>query len=389
MRAFRPSALLAAVVLAMACANWPLRRQPAPVAPPPPEPHRTLPYPVFETKAFARAVERGTRTRTGEPGTELLAAVRALPHRRRAGADDEPDQRTRDGSLLQPLARHAAHGLDFSQSEPLRADVAAQRRPRRSPAARKSCASPSAGQALREARHGSRLLDRRHAHARRPAARARAARLARLRHRVGVPASARRRAARGHDRRRVHGRVLVSAVRRLRRRHRLADRSLPRQRRVLHGLRGLRREPQRAARLARRRHGRADESERRAVAANARPTRRVEAKQRASCTSCASRIAAPDTTQGDEHRIRRRAHLALPRAQRARLRLGRVGEIPVGRDRRRRRRPRPRRPSGHDGDQHLLPARGARVVVGQVRASTSEAPSSFSPAICGRTRGRR
>src|SRR5678816_2891702 len=67
MRAFRPSAILAAVVLAMACANWPLRR-PAPVAPPPAEPRRTLPYPVFETKAFARAVERGTRTRSGIPG---------------------------------------------------------------------------------------------------------------------------------------------------------------------------------------------------------------------------------------------------------------------------------------------------------------------------------
>src|SRR5689334_15297607 len=29
---------------------------------------RPLPYPVFETAAFRRAVERGTRTRTGEPG---------------------------------------------------------------------------------------------------------------------------------------------------------------------------------------------------------------------------------------------------------------------------------------------------------------------------------
>jgi hypothetical protein len=29
---------------------------------------RPIPYPVFETQAFARAVERGTRTRTGAPG---------------------------------------------------------------------------------------------------------------------------------------------------------------------------------------------------------------------------------------------------------------------------------------------------------------------------------
>ena len=27
-----------------------------------------IPYPVFESKAFARAVARGTRTRTGQPG---------------------------------------------------------------------------------------------------------------------------------------------------------------------------------------------------------------------------------------------------------------------------------------------------------------------------------
>jgi hypothetical protein len=31
-------------------------------------PERPIPYPVFETKAFARAVEKGTRTRTGTPG---------------------------------------------------------------------------------------------------------------------------------------------------------------------------------------------------------------------------------------------------------------------------------------------------------------------------------
>ena len=95
-----------------------------------------------------------------------------------------------------------------------------------------------------ESRHGHRLLGLRDVHASRTSSRSRAARLGRSRHRVGVSASARRRAARGHDRRRLHGRVLVSAARRLRRRHRLADRSVPRQRRVLHGVRGLRRESQ-------------------------------------------------------------------------------------------------------------------------------------------------
>jgi Peptidase family M1 domain len=69
MRALPPSALFAALVLAMSCASWPRHQQPdvAPTAAAP-ESSRTRPYPVFETNAFARAVERGTRTRTGVPG---------------------------------------------------------------------------------------------------------------------------------------------------------------------------------------------------------------------------------------------------------------------------------------------------------------------------------
>src|SRR6476661_5580290 len=65
----RPMRLLvAATVLVVACG--PLRQlhrapQPAPVAV---APTRPVPYPVFETRAFARAVDRGTRTRTGQPG---------------------------------------------------------------------------------------------------------------------------------------------------------------------------------------------------------------------------------------------------------------------------------------------------------------------------------
>ena len=39
------------------------------VAPAPAATARPRPYPVFETPAFARAVERGTRTRTGRPGS--------------------------------------------------------------------------------------------------------------------------------------------------------------------------------------------------------------------------------------------------------------------------------------------------------------------------------
>ena len=65
-----PAAL--AVLSAAACTtlstlrhrNAPPAAAPAPVV----TEHRPVPYPVFETHAFARAVARGTRTRTGEPG---------------------------------------------------------------------------------------------------------------------------------------------------------------------------------------------------------------------------------------------------------------------------------------------------------------------------------
>src|ERR1043166_881933 len=69
------AALLAACSIAsLGCAQierwWhPPPPPPAPVAPPEDRgPPRILPYPVQETQAFARAVARGTRTRTGSPG---------------------------------------------------------------------------------------------------------------------------------------------------------------------------------------------------------------------------------------------------------------------------------------------------------------------------------
>ncbi len=62
---------LALTLAACAPLQQRLHRTPPPAAPAPVavvEPPRPLPYPVFETNAFARAVARGTRTRTGEPG---------------------------------------------------------------------------------------------------------------------------------------------------------------------------------------------------------------------------------------------------------------------------------------------------------------------------------
>jgi len=64
----RTLALAAGFAVAIGgCARWPVRRPPV-MPPPTPAPARPVPYPVFETHAFRRAVERGTRTRTGEPG---------------------------------------------------------------------------------------------------------------------------------------------------------------------------------------------------------------------------------------------------------------------------------------------------------------------------------
>ena len=66
-------ALVCLLVAAIGCSL--VQRAPAPpstpAAPPATAPAvatRPIPYPVFETRAFARAVERGTRTRNGEPG---------------------------------------------------------------------------------------------------------------------------------------------------------------------------------------------------------------------------------------------------------------------------------------------------------------------------------
>src|SRR5438552_18924132 len=59
---------LAAISLAAGCATLPILKKTAPPVSPVVASGRPIPYPVFESKAFARAVARGTRTRTGEPG---------------------------------------------------------------------------------------------------------------------------------------------------------------------------------------------------------------------------------------------------------------------------------------------------------------------------------
>src|SRR3954462_6953332 len=69
----RLRSIFLALLAATACTSLQQRfRKPPPVATAPvaTERSRPLPYPVFETNAFARAVARGTRTRTGEPGAK-------------------------------------------------------------------------------------------------------------------------------------------------------------------------------------------------------------------------------------------------------------------------------------------------------------------------------
>ena len=62
---------LALSITLAGCSTWARLTRPKPPVPPAPVAatnERPVPYPVFETHAFARAVERGTRTRTGQPG---------------------------------------------------------------------------------------------------------------------------------------------------------------------------------------------------------------------------------------------------------------------------------------------------------------------------------
>ena len=58
----------AIVILAAGCATFTSLRTQPPAAAPVLTSGRPVPYPIFESKGFARAVANGTRTRTGEPG---------------------------------------------------------------------------------------------------------------------------------------------------------------------------------------------------------------------------------------------------------------------------------------------------------------------------------
>jgi len=61
-------AAASAMIVACSSGTAPAASAPAPVPSMQAAGARPIPYPVFETPAFKRAVDRGTRTRTGEPG---------------------------------------------------------------------------------------------------------------------------------------------------------------------------------------------------------------------------------------------------------------------------------------------------------------------------------
>jgi len=79
---------------------------------------RPLPYPVFETAAFRRAVERGTRTRTGEPGprhwtqfTRYALRAELDPETKRLTGDARIRYQNRSPDTLRFIAVHLHQNL--------------------------------------------------------------------------------------------------------------------------------------------------------------------------------------------------------------------------------------------------------------------------------------
>src|SRR5690606_7535939 len=155
----------------------------------------------------------------------------------------------------------------------------------------------------------------------------------------------------------LSSRTVVTADRRVRRPPRLERGPLPRHGGVLPRVRRLRRRDHRAGGLARRGDGHAREPGRGTDGHGARP-----AGPRA-----AQRLGRPGRQRGRPRRrqrhaarARRPAHLAVPGARRARLRVRRVRPLRLGRDARRDR-GRRGRPPGHRRGPRVLPSQRDRV----------------------------
>ncbi len=196
----------------------------------------------------ARGVRDGRRPRHADPdrraGPTLLAAVGRLQAVGRAQPGVEAHDRLGDHHLQQPLAGHPPYRLRPAAAEHLRP----QRPPQHGrPVVRRRHRVRQGGRAGHHARggrrRGPRLRGERHDHAAPAAEAARAGWHGRPGVRLEAPRAARRRAARRPGRRGLLHELLVPADGGVRRRERLADRPVRRQRRVLHGLRQLRREP--------------------------------------------------------------------------------------------------------------------------------------------------
>ena len=212
-------------------------------------------------EAFDRAVAKGTRLRSGAPGPALLAAVGRLPAGGRAQPGLQAAHREGRDPLPQPLARHPRAPSTSScctTSSPPAAGITPTS-PGRSEgyelskvAAQGATLGAGAGEGAGYEVDGTIMRIR----LPKPLA---PGGTRRPRVRLPHPDSARWRAPRRPGRRGLLHQLLVPPDGGVRRRERLADRPVLRERRVLHGLRQLRRRPHRAGGVAGDEHRHADE----------------------------------------------------------------------------------------------------------------------------------
>lgn len=132
------SLYLLVACLALPCAAAPLAAQtrPAPVVSPPPtdgaaarRPLRPLPGPIYETPEFSRAVEGGTRTRTGRPGADYWTQytrydidARLDPATQRVSGEERVTYLNHSPDTLTSVAVHLRQNV-FEPSTPRRDDA--------------------------------------------------------------------------------------------------------------------------------------------------------------------------------------------------------------------------------------------------------------------------
>ena len=245
-------------------------------------------------EGYELAVNRGTRSRSGAPGPRYWQQW--ADYKLEAELNPVSKRMTGKGTikLPEPLARHPPDRLHPVAAEHFRARGPAQhRRPVGRGGGRAEPGGRAGNRAPRRHRRCGRIRGQRHDHAPPAAQAAGAGRHRGLRPRLEAQGAPRRRPARRPGRRGVLHELLVSADGGVRRRQRVADRPVPRPRRVLHGVRQLRREPDGSGRLAGDGHGDAAEPGRRADRPDPRAARRPRGPTPASFTWSPISIGSP------------------------------------------------------------------------------------------------